>query len=65
MFHVTETFCHFQLGNGPGNLFLSDLQMSNANIGFLAMLLGPVSRIGLRKINCDLRFLVFSSFAKA
>ena len=31
-------FLSFPVGDGPGNLFLSSLQMSNANIGFLAML---------------------------
>lgn len=48
MFHATETI---PVGNTPGNLFLSNSQMSNAKIGFLAMHWGPFSRIGLRKIN--------------
>lgn len=60
MFHITEAFCHFQLGSGWGNLFLSNLQMPKANIRFFAVVLRPVSGIELRNVNCDLRFLVFS-----
>lgn len=50
--------------NGPGNLFLSNLKMSNASVGFLAMFLRPVFKDRAGE-SCDWRFLAFSSSAKA